>query len=214
MESLVKKLIENRDYTGLRHALSENPNLANQGMPYDEKNTTEAPPLHRICDGVFAGKFTDEEAVNMARIFLDFGADIDGGALVEKRDTPLIAASSLHADKVAILYVEKGANIEHPGCHGGTALHWAAWCGRPKVVARLMQEGPEINKKCMDFKATPVFWAVHGLKHGDKKDLHDHLECVKILVQAGADKNIPNVDGNTVFDLINDEDLELKMLLK
>jgi hypothetical protein len=40
-----------------------------------------------------------------------------------------------------------------------------------------------------------------------------YLECIKILVQSGADKNIPNVDGNTIFNLLNDEDVELKELL-
>jgi hypothetical protein len=150
----MKKLIDNKDFKGIEKALSTNPELANQGIPYDEENTTKAHPLHRVCDGVFTGKYTDQEAVKMAKIFLQYGANIDGGKLVEKQDTPLIAASSLHANAVAILYIEKGASIHHAGCHGGTALHWAAWCGRPEVVRRLLQEGAEINKLCMDFKAT------------------------------------------------------------
>jgi len=158
-------------------------------------------------------KYTDEEAVKIAQLFLEFGANINGNELVEKKDTPLVAAASLNADKVAIFYIESGANINHAGCHGGTALHWAAWCGRDKVVKRLVQEGAEINKKCIDFKATPLFWAVHGLKSGDKNDMNNYVECVRILVQAGADKNIPNVDGNTAFDLLDDEDVELKELL-
>jgi uncharacterized protein len=212
MDSLVKKLIAKKDYDGLRDILSQYPNLANEGIPYDDMNTTKAHPLHRICDGVFSGKYTDEEAVKMAKIFLEYGADINGNKLSENQDTPLIAASSLHADQVAIFYIESGAEINHAGCHGGTALHWAAWCGRPKVVGRLIQERAEINKRCVDFKATPLFWAVHGLKKGDKTNMHNHLECVKILIQSGADKNIPNGEGKTVFDLLNDEDVELKEL--
>ena len=209
----MKQLINNKDYKGIEQALSNDPDLANEGIPYDEVNTTKAHPLHRICDGVFSGKFTDEEAVKMAKIFLEHGANINGNELIDKKDTPLIAASSLHADQVAIFYIENGANINHAGCHGGTALHWAAWCGRDKVVRRLIQEGAEINKLCMDFKATPLFWAVHGLKNGGTGSMRDSLECAKILIQSGADKNIPNADGNTAFDLLNNEDLELKELL-
>jgi ankyrin repeat protein len=212
MKSLIQ-LIHSRDYDGLKHALSQNPNLANEGIPYDDVNTTKACPLHRICDGVFSKIYTDEEAVNMARIFLEYGANVNGDKLSENQDTPLTAASSLHADKVAIFYIENGADIDRAGCHGGTALHWAAWCGRPKVVRRLVQEGAEINKRCVDFKATPLFWAIHGLKNGDKNKMHDYLECVKILIQAGADINIPNGEGKTVFDLLNDGDSELKELL-
>jgi ankyrin repeat protein len=213
MEFSIKQLIDNKDYEGLRYALSQNPQLANEGIPYDEVNTTKAPPLHRICDWVFSEKYTDEEAVKMAKILLDYGANIDGDKLSEKQDTPLIAAASLHADQVAILYIEKGANLTHAGCHGGTALHWAAWCGRDKVVRRLVQAGAAINKRCIDFKATPLFWAVHGLKSGDKNDRHNYLECVRLLIQAGADKSIPNGEGKTVFDLLNKEDAEFKELL-
>lgn len=210
----MKELINNKDYEGIKQALSNNPDLVNEGIPFDELNSMKAHPLHRICDGVFAKKYTDEEAVNMAKIFLEYGANVDGNKLVEKQDTPLIAAASLYAEQVAILYIENGANIYHAGCHGGTALHWAAWCGKDKLVGRLVQEGAEINKICIDFNATPLFWAVHGLKRGGENNLHNQLECVKILIQSGANKNIPNGEGLTVFDLLNDEDLKLKEQLK
>jgi uncharacterized protein len=213
MENLVKKLIDHKDYEGLRLALSQHRDLANAGIPYDEANSEKAVPLHRICDGVFTGKFTDEEGVKLAKIFLEFGANINGERLTETQDTPLIAASSLHADEVANLYIENGADIHLTGCHGGTALHWAAWCGREKLVRKLIEQGADINKICIDFKATPLFWAVHGLKKVEPTDKHGHIECVRNLVQAGAEKNIPNADGNTVFDLLDADDLELKAIL-
>ncbi len=43
--------------------------------------------------------------------------------------------------------------------------------------------------------------------------LHETLDCVKLLLHADADKNIPNAAGKTVFDLLTDEDQELKGLL-
>ena len=211
--TIIKRLIDSKNYEGLNQALSRNPALANEGIPYDELNTTMAHPLHRICDGVFTKKITDEEAVKIAKIFLEHGANINGNMLTEKKDTPLIAAASLYADEVAIFYIDHGAEINHAGCHGGTALHWAAWCGRDKVVRRLIQKGAEINKLCIDFKATPLFWAIHGLKRGEKGNVHHQVECAKILIQSGADKSIPNADGHTVFDLLNENDLELKAVL-
>jgi ankyrin repeat protein len=213
MISSIKKLMDSKDYEGLREALSHDPHLANEGLPYDEVNTATAPPLHRICDGVFSKKFTDAEAVEIARIFLEYGADINGGTLTEKQDSPLVAAASLNADQVAILYIENGADIHHAGCHGGTALHWAAWCGRDKVVERLIREGAAINKTCIDFKATPLFCAVHGWRNGDKNDTHNYIECIKLLREAGADITIPNKNGNTVFDLLDEEDREMKAAL-
>lgn len=209
----MRELINNKDYEGIRSALSNDPKLANAGLLYDDVNTILAHPLHRICDGVFSGKYTDEEGVAMAKIFLEYGADINGGKLIDKQDTPLVAASSLHADQLAVFYIDNGADINHPGCHGGTALHWAAWCGRDKVVQRLIQEGAEINKISADFKATPLFWAVHGLKSGDTNRLPNYLTCVRLLIEAGADKNIPNEEGKMVFDLLDDADIAMREVL-
>ncbi|WP_111629021.1 ankyrin repeat domain-containing protein [Larkinella arboricola] len=146
----------------------------------------------------------------MATVFLEYGAHIDGNGLIEKQDSPLVAAASLHADQVATLYIDNGASVNHPGCHGGTALHWAAWCGRPAVVRRLIQAGAEINKRCIDFKANPLFWAVHGLKSTDNANVPDYAECVHLLLQAGADQTIPNGEGKTVADLLTEDDVELK----
>lgn len=210
----MKQLITNKDYEGIRKALAENPSLANEGIPYDEENPTKAHPLHRICDGVFSHTYTDEEAVEMARIFLQYGARIDGDGLVEKQDTPLLAAASLHAEKVGILYIENGANIHHAGCHGGTALHWAAWVGRDKLVERLIREKADIEQRCIDFKGTPLLWAVHGFKHGGPENRYHQVECVRLLLAAGADKTTANADGTTLLNFLDEQDTELRDLLK
>lgn len=210
----MKDLIINRDYEGIRKALAGNPSLANEGIPFDEKNTTKAHPLHRICDGVFAHDYTDREAVEMAKIFLEFGANVDGYGLTEGKDSPLVAAASLYAEEVGILYVENGAAVNHAGCHGGTALHWAAWVGRDKLVERLIRENADINKLCTDFKSTPLLWAVHGYKHGGMENRYHQAECVRLLIAAGADKTVPNAEGTTPLGFLDEKDTELMDLLK
>jgi ankyrin repeat protein len=210
----IKTLIDNKDLEGLEKMLSDDPALANEDLPYDEQNTAKAHPLHRICDGVFSGKYTDDEAVEMARIFLRQGAKVDGVEVIENRDTPLVAAASLHAEKVGILYLEQGADIHHAGCHGGTALHWAAWTGRDQLVKRLIAEKAEINKRCVDFQGTPLLWALHGYKFGGKENRYNQVECVKHLLSAGADKSVPNKEGHLPIEFANDSDMELLQLLK
>jgi ankyrin repeat protein len=210
----IKTLIHNKDYKGLELALTAHPELANEGIPADEGNTAKAHPLHRICDGVYANRYADEEAVQMAKIFLAHGANVNGNVRTWKQDTPLIAAASLHADKVGILCIENGADIHHAGSHGGTALHWAAWCGRPVLAERLIQAGAEVNRRCTDFQSTPLFWAVRGRKFGGYPDTSGHLACVNLLLLAGADKYIPNLDGTTVFDLTAEDDRALRDLLE
>lgn len=210
----IRALIEHKDLDGLRKILSSKPALANEGLPFDEKNTTKAHPLHRICDAVFAGKCTDDEAVEIAKIFLQFGASINGNELIDTRDTPLVAAASLHAEKVGIFYIEQGADIHHRGCHGGTALHWAAWTGRDQLVKKLIAEKAAINKRCVDFQGTPLLWALHGYKLGGKENLHNQVECVKHLLEAGADKTIPNKEGHLPIDFLNGTDVEVLRQLK
>lgn len=202
-------LFEALDYAGINILLENNPELANEGIAYDANNTTKAHPLHRICDGVFAGKYSDAEAVKLAKLFLDHGADVNGGELVPQKDSPLVAAASLHADQVAMLYIVAGAEINHPGCHGGTALHWAAWCGRPELVKKLIEAGAEINKLCGEFQSTPLFWAVHGLRSGECNHLDEYKACVKMLLEAGVDKSVPNVEGHLPVELVR-EDEELR----
>jgi hypothetical protein len=210
----MKELIINKDYEGIKQALSQHPSLANEGIPFDEKNTTKAHPLHRICDGVFAHTSTDEEAVEMARIFLAHGANVNGYGLINGQDTPLVAAASLHAEKTGILYIENGAAIDHAGCHGGTALHWAAWVGSDKLVARLIREKADIHKRCTDFKGTPLLWAVHGFKHGGVENRRHQVECVRLLIAAGADKTIPNVEGTLPLGFLDEQDTALINLLR
>ncbi|MDR6569981.1 ankyrin repeat domain-containing protein [Chitinophaga ginsengisegetis] len=210
----MKELITNKDYEGIKRALTENPSLANEGIPFDEKNTTKAHPLHRICDGVFAHTYTDKEAVEMARIFLAHGANVNGYELTDGQDTPLTAAASLHAEETGILYIENGAAIDHAGCHGGTALHWAAWVGSDKLVEKLIREKADIHKRCVAFKGTPLLWAVHGLKYGGAENRRHQVECVRLLLAAGADKTVPNIDGTTPLEFLDETDTELIDLLK
>lgn len=150
----------------------------------------------------------------MAKIFLEYGANVNGNEPAEKTDTPLTAAASLHADETGILYIENGADIHHAGCHGGTALHWAAWTGRDQLVSRLLQEGATVNKRCIDFRGTPLLWAIHGFKNGGEENRHNQLECARLLIAAGADKTIPNIDGDTPFEFLDEEDVEWINLLK
>jgi uncharacterized protein len=214
MVAELKSLISNNDRVGLRGMLLKHPQLVNEGIPFDDANPAKAHPLHRICDGVFANTFTDDEAVEVAKIFLEFGADVNGGELIEKKDTPLIAAASLGADKVGLLYIECGANIHHAGCHGGTALHWAAWCGRDILVKRLLEAGAAINKLCIDFKSTPLFWAIHGYKFGKGQNRHQQVECARMLLDAGCDRSIPNFEGYKPYQLLDEGDTELRDLLR
>ena len=112
------------------------------------------------------------------------------------------------------MYIGYGANIHHAGCHGGTALHWAAWTGRDQLVKRLINEKAEINRLCVDFRSTPLLWAVHGYKFGGNENRYHQVECVRALLKAGADKTLPNIEGYLPIQFLEESDTELTELLK
>jgi ankyrin repeat protein len=135
------------------------------------------------------------------------------GRFPHGRPEPLIAAAGLYAEKVGIRYIESGAAIHHAGTHGGTALHWAAWTGRENLVHKLISAGADIHQKCIDFKGTPLLWAVHGYKFGGGNNRYHQVDCVRLLLDAGAEKNVSNNEGTRVVEFLDGEDTVLKAML-
>jgi uncharacterized protein len=203
----LRDLVFSGNAAALETALKQNPSLVTSKISLKDNPATEV-PLHRICDGVFNGDYSEETGMELAKIFIKYGADLNVDYEPGK-DSPLTAACSLRCDKLALYYIDQGANIDHPGCHGGTALHWAAWCGRDVVVEKLLTMDPEINQRCLDFKSTPLFWAIHGYKFGGAANLHHQITCAQLLLQHGADPSIPNFEGYRPKQLIELHDKEL-----
>lgn len=191
----------------LERVLRGNPSLALEDIPLPD-NSTRAHPLHRVCDGVFNKNYSEETGVDLAKVLIKYGADVNG-VKQPGRDSPMIAACSLYCDELALLYLEHGATIDHQGCHGGTALHWAAWCGRDVIVNKLLKMNPDINKLCIDFKSTPLFWALHGYRFGGDSNRHNQVNCARLLLEKGADPSIPNFEGYVPKQLIGPDDKEL-----
>jgi ankyrin repeat protein len=194
MASTFTNLISTGNYQSLRETLTDNPALANAGIPCSDDDPRLGHPLHRICDAVFAKTITDEQAIEIAKIFLAFGADIDGYKSSGDNNTPLIAASSLHAEKLGVFYIEQGADIFYAGGDGATALHWAAFCGRDKLVAALIAKGAKIDQPDTTFNSTAIGWAVHTLTSNDSRNLYHQLACIKLLLKAGADRKLLHAD--------------------
>lgn len=194
----------------LDQALRDDPSLAKQQIPLPD-NPAYAPPLHRVCDGVFNGLYPEEKGIAIAKIFLKHGAELNVTNNPGK-DSPLTAACSLNCDQLALLYIKEGADIHHQGCHGGTALHWASWCGRDVVVKKLVTMVGDINQRCIDFKSTPLFWALHGYRFGGKENRSNQVNCARILLEHGADPSIPNFEGYMPKQLIERGEKELEDL--
>lgn len=206
----IRDLVFSANVDALHDTLKSDPSSAGVWISLPD-NPATAHPLHRICDGISGGYYSEATGIEMARIFLNYGAELNTDAPPGK-DSPLTAACSLRCDQLALFYIQQRARIDHQGCHGGTALHWAAWCGRDVIVEKLVTMNPDINLRCIDFKSTPLFWAIHGYQFGGKENRHQQLNCARILLAHGADPSIPNFEGYLPVQLAREEDKEILSL--
>ena len=203
MNSEIKDLIEKKDYDGVRDLLEKYPHLANEGItiPFDPNCHTPAHPLHRVCDAVFSKHVSDEEAVQFAKIFLQAGANIHGANDKVNEDTPLLAAASLHAEQLGIFYIDNGADIHYKGRHdGATALHWASYCGKDKLVQKLVETGSYVDERDSLYNSSPLGWAIHALRTGTVDDSGGHIACIRILFKAGADITALNTESRVFLE--------------
>jgi uncharacterized protein len=204
MENNLFRSIIDKNHEQIRKILSADPLLANEGVALNnDPNAKKGHPLHRLCDAVFAKKITDNEAIEIAKIFLEFGANINGYQALKDNNTPLIAAASLHAEKLGIFYIEQGAEIFYASPNdGATALHWAAFCGLDQLVQKLIGQGAKIDQRDDSFDGTPLDWAVHELRSGDGDNLFHQAACIKLLMEAGTALNSADAEYLRSIDLI------------
>ena len=191
-------LIERGDVAGVRAALEKDPGLANRTIRWHLNQDNESDPLHYVSDCVSHGWLTNGTDGELAKLLLLHGAKING---TDGRESPLIAAVSLGAENAAGVLVEAGADLEATSIYGSHALHWAAWTGAPTAVELLVSHGAEIEVKCSEFGATPLFWAVHGYGPNGPNAKTGQVGAARALIAAGAKVDTSNKHGLSALEL-------------
>jgi uncharacterized protein len=193
-----RQAIEQGDVAGVRSALKSDPTLSNRTIRWHLNQTNESDPLHYVSDCVGHGWLTNGSEGEIAELLLAHGAEIEG---TQGRESPLIASTSLEAERVSRVLVEAGAKLECTSIFGSRALHWAAWVGSPSSVDLLLSHGAELEPRCTEFGATPLFWAVHGYGPNGPRKKKDQVGAARRLIQAGARVDTANKRGLSALDL-------------
>uniref|UniRef100_A0ACD5X730 Uncharacterized protein n=1 Tax=Avena sativa TaxID=4498 RepID=A0ACD5X730_AVESA len=140
-----------------------------------------------LCGGVTplsSAALFGEEVV--ARYLLDHGADPN--KLEQSGSVALHNAAKSGNEEVVRLLLSRGARVDIAIAHG-TPLHIAASYGKTSVLKILLDHHADPNR-VSEVSGTPLVTALHSTKHGLSES--DSLECVKLLVKAGADVNSAN----------------------
>jgi len=191
-------LIEQGNLEGVRAALQSDVELANQTIRWTLNQVNESDPLHYVSDCVGNGWLTNGSEEQIAKVLLQYGANING---TRPRETPLIGSVSNGVESVSKVLIQAGADLEATSVFGARALHWAAWSGMRSTVALLIDSGAEIEAKCSEFQGTPLFWAVHGFGPNGPKQKKDQLGAANRLMEAGAKVETQNRSGLSAKEL-------------
>ena len=93
------------------------------------------------------------------------------------------------------LMLAAGLPVDALGQHHATPLHWAAFHGNAEMAHEILCHHPPLEILDVDFKKTPLEWAIHGSEHGWYCRTGDYAGTVEALAKAGA--KFPDKIGGT-----------------
>lgn len=158
----------------------------------------------------------------------DAAALADLGDMGNQRDrdgmTLLMHAASLGAEKCLISLLKSGANPHMADAGGNRAIHWAVTMGRlrateillffgadplaknmggmPSLSLAAIKHDPAIASRLMDYGMDPNTPDGRGDFPLHKAASAGSVAMVKLLLSAGASKDMKNRDGKTPFQLV------------
>nr|VFK62837.1 MAG: Ankyrin repeat-containing protein [Candidatus Kentron sp. UNK]VFK70618.1 MAG: Ankyrin repeat-containing protein [Candidatus Kentron sp. UNK] len=146
------------------------------------------------------GEDADEDLLSLAvsqnkiedvRSLLANGAAVDGTGVIPQ--TPLMIAAVQGNTAIVRILLASGADPNKITPHDESALYYAAFGGHEDTVRELLNQSGShdlVNRKHTIFLTTPLSVAVPT----------GHPMLVRMLLEVGADPNIPDLIGETVFD--------------
>jgi ankyrin repeat protein len=140
----------------------------------------------------------------LIQVLLDGGADVESRNLEDQ--TALMATARTGRVQAAQVLLDEGADPNAVESWGGqTALMWAVAQRHPQMVRLLIDAGADVNAR-----ATVRAWERHLTSEPRIKELYTAgltpllfaaregcVDCARMLIEAGADVDMPDPDGVT-----------------
>ncbi len=191
-------IIEKARLDYLEENIEELKERVNRAIFIGENRDHKTHPIHYVCECVHALKFSESKGLGFISLLLKHGSEVNGYGKWED-DSPLLAAIGYYQREIAHFLLDNGADYTHRGFHGATALHWAAWTGDETLVKALLEFPVDIEAADHDFGATPLLFGIHGYFRGGERNANNQIECIRMLLAAGADPFHKDKEGNDAW---------------
>ena len=123
--------------------------------------------------------------INVVKVLLSFGANIEGETASECR-RPLHLAALTGQVSMAKFLIREGAQLDAKTQHGMQPIHDAAWSGSVEILDALTEAGAQVD--CLDsFGHQPLHWAAVTPNNSD------FIQC---LIRKGADIEAKAFNGS------------------
>lgn len=127
--------------------------------------------------------------VQFAKLMLDKGANVEAMDMIGR--TPIFGAISAPESDVFDFLISIGATAIHEDKRGCNGLHYAARIRNAGLLEKLLDLEVDVNKVDCHGRS-PLHWATASTMKSTK--------AIKILLKAGANKNIKDKSGKTPLD--------------
>jgi len=118
-------------------------------------------------------------------------------------DMILSAAQKNNVDAIRRLLNEEEVPPSHGNMVGQTALHIAALWGSVESMELLINAGANVDAQNQIAQMTPLHCAIRGTFQSFKQTHERRVQCVRLLLQAGADCSLCDMKGKDAFGCID-----------
>jgi ankyrin repeat protein len=132
---------------------------------------------------------THADAVDAARLLIAKGADVNAKDNIE--DSPYLYAAAEGHLEILRLTLKAGADLKSVNRYGGVGLIPAAHHGHPDIVRELLKTKIDIDH--VNRLGWTALLETIILSNGGAT----HTEILKLLIDAGANVNLPDREGMT-----------------
>ncbi|XP_017293739.1 ankyrin repeat and SOCS box protein 2 isoform X1 [Kryptolebias marmoratus] len=167
---------------------TQNPAAVQTGAHYSSPNPpVEKPPDPKTFVGTMS-RFMTGSGKRMVAYYKADGTLVHIAPEPEEDEEPLFRAiREGDSSRVKALAMCPGTNLMLPSKPGWLAVHQAAWFGQEACLRMLLIAQPGMINNRASHGETPLFAAVSRVQ----------LECVQLLLENGADPDIPNYEKET-----------------